>query len=99
MEFDDAGRQVKTIQNYVNGDPTDGTPDQDVTVEQRPVPIIIPPASGVKSASRRADWSVVTKRMATQEASEGSFLNQVRGRIPRLVAEECRASRQAALRL
>src|SRR4030095_9121705 len=33
VEFDHAGRQVKTIQNYVNGNPTDGTPDQDVTVE------------------------------------------------------------------
>jgi len=33
MEFDDAGRQVKTIQNYDDGDPTTGTADKDVTVE------------------------------------------------------------------
>src|SRR4030095_13831022 len=33
VKFDHAGRQTKTIQNYVNGNPTDGNPDQDVTVE------------------------------------------------------------------
>ncbi len=33
VELDAAGRQVKTIQNYVDGDPTTGGPDEDVTVE------------------------------------------------------------------
>ncbi len=33
QEFDDAGRAVKTIQNYTDGDPSTGAPDEDVTVE------------------------------------------------------------------
>ena len=33
VELDAAGRQIKTIQNYVDGDPTTGAPDEDVTVE------------------------------------------------------------------
>ncbi len=31
--YDAAGRTVETIQNYVDGDPATGTPDQDVTTE------------------------------------------------------------------
>ena len=33
QEFDDAGRTVKTIQNYNDGDPSTGNADEDVTVE------------------------------------------------------------------
>ena len=33
LEFDDAGRQTKTIQNYTDGNPSTGTSDEDVTVE------------------------------------------------------------------
>ena len=34
QEFDQAGRLTKTIQNYVDGDPTNGNPDEDVTIER-----------------------------------------------------------------
>ena len=33
QEFDDAGRTVKTIQNYTDGNPSTGNADEDVTVE------------------------------------------------------------------
>src|SRR5262249_46185652 len=31
QEFDDAGRRTKLIQNYVDGNPSNGTPDEDQT--------------------------------------------------------------------
>ena len=34
QEFDHAGRVIKAIANYTDGDPTTGTADQDVTVEK-----------------------------------------------------------------